>query len=155
MRPSGNHIILRATNIDEHHRGVIMAEEPPPSLLPIQRTPARSNGIAPLNEGDSAVMEALRRVLIEHGAIDRFGITLLHSHFDLDEDEALLEESDAEQRLTTIRPHKGLLPDGFVETAWRFSPASSGPQAFLGCRGEWYWDYSTNPPTYRYRHWGA
>jgi hypothetical protein len=113
---------------------------------------ASDNDIKPLNEGDRDVMEALREVLIKHNAIDRFGITLLHEHFQIGEDEILLETNHRADRSMTIRPHKGT-PEGTIETAWRFTRERSGPVGFLRCRGEWYWDHSTTPPTYSYRHW--
>ncbi|WP_146992459.1 hypothetical protein [Bradyrhizobium macuxiense] len=105
--------------------------------------------VVPLNESDGAVFEALRNVLIKHDATDRFGITLLHSHFPLDNDETLLESTDDVNRVIQIAPHRGALPKDAVETAWRFTKASAAPIAMQAC--EWYWDYSTNPPTQRHR----
>lgn len=132
-----------------------MADESYQALLPVKSASTEAAEIKPLNESDREVMEALREVLLKHNATDRFGITLIHSHFATDEDEMLLETNDSTTRTITIRPHKGHLPDGTVETAWRFAKTRPGPIGMLGCRGEWYWDHSTNPPTYRYRHWAS
>jgi hypothetical protein len=132
-----------------------MADESYQALLPVKSASTEAAEIKPLNEGDREVMEALREVLLKHNATDRFGITLIHSHFATDDDETLLETSDSANRTMTIRPHKGRLPDGTIETAWRFAKTRLGPIGMLGCRGEWYWDHSTNPPTYRYRHWAS
>ena len=130
-----------------------MADEAYQALLQIKSTSPESAEIKPLNESDREVMEALREVLLKHDAIERFGITLLHNHFPTGEDETLIETSDSANRTMTIRPHKGKLPDGTVETAWRFARTRPGAVGMLACRGEWYLDHSTNPPTYRYRHW--
>lgn len=42
----------------------------------------------------------------KHNCIDRFGVALLHKHFDLQEDEVLLETTDVDGREQWIRPIK-------------------------------------------------
>ena len=52
--------------------------------------------IDPLNVGDHKCMEELRDVLEKHGKLSRFGITLLHRHFDLSDGEILVEYTDTD-----------------------------------------------------------
>ena len=75
----------------------------------------------PLSESDLPMVREIADVLRRHGAISRFGLTLLHQHFDTDTDEALVESTNVAMRTQTIQPCKkselGELP--LVETAWR------------------------------------
>jgi hypothetical protein len=105
-----------------------------------------------LTEDDRAILTALRTVLVEHKATERFGVTLLHEHFPLTSGERLIETVDVDTRTLTIRPTSEINPNDTVDTAWRFSSDSTLPIAIGGCRWESEWDYSTQPPTHRYVH---
>lgn len=62
--------------------------------------------VKPLNEQDKPLMDELYQVLKKHNALERFGITLLHEHFPMAEDEVLIETTDVENRtqiLTTVK----------------------------------------------------
>lgn len=48
----------------------------------------------------------LRDVLKKHNALDRFGITLLHKHFDVADDEIMLETTDVGNRTLHMQPIK-------------------------------------------------
>jgi len=79
--------------------------------------------IEPLGPSDSACLEEIRDVLVRHSAIERFGITLLHDHFDVALDEVLVESCDPENRVLTVTPARigGVSDEGrLVETNWRF-----------------------------------
>lgn len=92
--------------------------------------------IEPLGSADADCLEEIRQVLVRHGAIERFGITLLHDHFNVAADEILLETCDPERRVLTATPGRiGGPCDGgrFVETNWRFGP-NGGALASLVCR---------------------
>lgn len=80
-------------------------------------------------ERDGALFEELREVLSKHGALARFGVTLLHRHFELAPDERLVETCDAPTRTLTLRPFKGELPpdSALMETNWRFDPTGKSP----------------------------
>jgi hypothetical protein len=71
---------------------------------------------------DEKLFDELRAVLEKHGAIARFGITLLHKHFDVADDEVLVEVCDRESRtlLTRPLPATGLSATNVIETNWRF-----------------------------------
>lgn len=60
--------------------------------------------VEPLNDADAACLAEVREVLAHHGRLQRFGIALLHSHFELAPDEVLLESSDEQERTLTLRP---------------------------------------------------
>ena len=77
-------------------------------------------------EKDQALFDEIKLVLAKHGALHRFGVTLLHKHFDVYEGERMVESCDAETRTLTIRPVTVPLgPDeSYVETNWRFDTNS-------------------------------
>lgn len=55
---------------------------------------------------DYACFRDLRDVLKKHNALERFGITLIHRHFDIADDEMLVEFTDIEKRELLIKPVK-------------------------------------------------
>ena len=62
--------------------------------------------VEPLNDADAECLADIRNVLREHGKLERFGITLLHSHFEVSEDEIMLESCDSQRRRLTTAPVK-------------------------------------------------
>ena len=80
------------------------------------------NVVQPISSQDEACMAELRDVLKRHDRMDRFGLCLLHSHFDIGDDEILLETCDDETRTLTIRPVKKseLDHDDLIFTNWSF-----------------------------------
>lgn len=88
------------------------------------------NDIAPMNDADMPCINELREVLKKHGALDRFGITLLHKHFDVEADEVLVERTDESTKVQTIKPYKKAGLDTCIQqTAWRLSD----DVAVMGC----------------------
>src|SRR5437773_800453 len=77
--------------------------------------------VEPVSEKDQVCIQAIREVLEKHGALRRFGITLLHEHFTIAEDEVMMEFVDKEARTLTTRPVKAAdyLANTSVETVWR------------------------------------
>jgi hypothetical protein len=63
--------------------------------------------------------------------LDRFGVTLLHRHFPIGEDEVLIETCDDEKRTLTmeVAPKAILGNTGIKATAWRLSD----DEIMLGC----------------------
>lgn len=87
--------------------------------------------VEPLNENDRACFRDVREVLARHGLLSRFGLTLLHQHFPVGPDEALLETFDADARTLNIRPvPKAELPPS-IETQWQLVDG----EALLVCHG--------------------
>lgn len=76
---------------------------------------------------DHECLAELRDVLAKHGKLERFGLTLLHSHFPVAADEVLVETCDSEARELTIRPAKQSDYDqsDLVETSWRLSDGAT------------------------------
>jgi hypothetical protein len=74
-----------------------------------------------LGPSDSALIGEIVDVLKRYDALDRFGLTLLHQHFPISDDEVLVENVDTEHRTQSIHPMKkedlSSLP--YTETSWR------------------------------------
>ena len=71
---------------------------------------------------DQPIFDEIKAVLERHNAQSRFGVCLLHRHFDVNEGEMLLEECDAENRTLTIQPVNMRQRSDltYIETNWRF-----------------------------------
>lgn len=80
-------------------------------------------------ERDGALFKELREVLFKHDAAARFGISLLHRHFDMKSYERLVETCDVSTRTLTLRPISGELPAdaALMQTNWRFDPTGQSP----------------------------
>ena len=72
---------------------------------------------------DEACFREVRDVLRRHDALDRFGLTLIHSHFPVAEDEILLEETDTRARTQTVRTVKRdeVVDADVTVTNWRLT----------------------------------
>lgn len=62
--------------------------------------------VRPIDDSDAACLEEIRLVLQKHECLSRFGVSLLHSHFELNEDEMMLETTDLDRREHLVRPVK-------------------------------------------------
>ena len=62
--------------------------------------------VAPFSDKDEECFREIRDVLKRYNALDRFGLTLIHHHFDVGEDEVMMEYTDAENRVQTVKPVK-------------------------------------------------
>ena len=77
--------------------------------------------VEPLSEKDDPCIRDIVDVLRRHDALTRFGITLLHKHFDTGEHEVFVESCDPNTRTLTMQP----FPEEEVRqlpskgTAWR------------------------------------
>jgi hypothetical protein len=77
--------------------------------------------VEPWRESDQVLFDELHAVLEKHRAASRFGITLLHKHFPVFENEVLVESCDHETRTLTTRPRpKSGVSARVIETNWRF-----------------------------------
>ncbi|NUT46180.1 MAG: hypothetical protein HOV94_02500 [Saccharothrix sp.] len=75
--------------------------------------------VRPVGDRDRECIAELRSVLEKHQALGRFGITLLHQHFDLAPDEVLVEVVDVENRVLVSAPQVVSGVGSAVETSWR------------------------------------
>jgi hypothetical protein len=81
-------------------------------LNPLQWSSLKDiDDVRPIDDSDAVCLEEVRLVLAKHGNLDRFGIALLHSHFQVAEDEMMLETTDAEHREHRVRPIKKSFPE--------------------------------------------
>lgn len=90
--------------------------------------------VEPISEADRATLDAIKAVLIERGAVDRFGVHLVHKHFDIADDEIVMEYTDEEARtqFTQVEKYAEAFARGRpLETQWRFNRET----ASMGCVG--------------------
>ncbi|QEG43448.1 hypothetical protein [Roseimaritima ulvae] len=88
----------------------------------------------PISDADYDVLQELREVLIRHNYEERFGVCLLHKHFDIEDGEMALERSDHEKRVSVIEVvPEDSDPDAW-ETAWAFSREVPDIKAGRNCR---------------------
>jgi hypothetical protein len=105
------------------------------SVAPVQwaKLPNMDTMNHDLDETDQSCLSAIREVLSKFGKLDRFGVMLLHKHFDISDHECLLEEVDLNQRTLTIRPvpKEDLGPT--VQTQWSLAHNSPLQWCKLHC----------------------
>jgi hypothetical protein len=90
--------------------------------------------VQPITDEEKDCLIEIRDILKKHDKLERFGVTLLHKHFEIAEDEILLEDTDEKTRTQTIRPVKrqDVLDKGdqVLETCWSLSDGA----VFMACR---------------------
>lgn len=77
------------------------------------------NDVEPVTGKDDAIFEEIRETLTRHGALTRFGVTLLHQHFEMADNEVLVEHIDVDNRILTNRPFAVEQFGNAIETSWR------------------------------------
>ena len=84
-----------------------------------------------LDSSDFICLTEVADVLRRHGKEWRFGVNLLHSHFEMSDNEVLVETSDPVDQSLWIRPvpKTAVAAEDVVETAWCL--ATGAPQ--MGC----------------------
>lgn len=90
----------------------------------------------PLNDADMGCLREIRDVLVKHNRLNRFGVNLLHQHFDLESDECLVEFCDPEKRTLTVQPVKqaDLIGKTAVGTNWRMDSGEAILECVQICR---------------------
>lgn len=92
-----------------------------------------------IGETDRKVLEEIREVLARHDQMDRFGVCLLHKHFDLTENEIAVEYTDIEKRTSTIIVEpKDASTGRVIQTNWRFR--KDGSQNVTVCELKCHYD---------------
>lgn len=81
---------------------------------------------------DDGLFRELANVLKRYGAEDRFGIALLHKHFDLHPDETLVEYTNEESRVqkTVVEKVADVDKSQTIETVWSVKDG----QVFMRCQ---------------------
>lgn len=92
--------------------------------------------VAPLSDADQSCLAEIRAVLAKYGALQRFGVTLLHEHFEITDEEILVETIDVETRTLTSRPEKIVDLGNYnsVETSWRLDDDIAVARCTSACR---------------------
>lgn len=93
--------------------------------------------IGKISPEDHECLEEIRNVLARHHRLEKFGIALLHHHFDLDETEILVESVDPHARTLSAKvvPRAQVDLLNSIETLWRFGPIEGEILAMTGCPG--------------------
>lgn len=89
--------------------------------------------VEPLNEGDNECLAEISKVLTKYNKRSKFGLALLHKHFPMSDDEQLVEFTDADTRVLTIKPVKDLEPGRTIQTIWELGEVSEDNKVRLGC----------------------
>ena len=85
--------------------------------------------VRPVDAQDYVVLEEIRQVLAKHGSMERFGICLLHRHFDVAPGEVAVEYTDTASRISTVRVEQHGPEGDYLQTMWRFGPGPEGVRA--------------------------
>lgn len=85
-----------------------------------------------LSENDDQCLKQLQAVIEKYNLTSKFGVALLHKHFDIENDEVLLETNDPKLRTLTTRPIRIKEGDSqnYATTIWRFSDGNRYGCAF-------------------------
>ncbi len=91
--------------------------------------------VRPISDEDSLCLEEIRQVLKKHNALSRFGINLLHTHFNLDDDEIMMETTDVKNREYLVRPVKKswLKENGIEASTTVIGFDENGYEQICGC----------------------
>lgn len=60
--------------------------------------------VRPIDNSDEPCLIEIQAVLKKHGFLDRFGVALLHNHFELSDEEIMMETTDLATRQHLVRP---------------------------------------------------
>jgi hypothetical protein len=80
------------------------------------------NQVTPFGTSNDECLNEIRLVLEKHGRTDRFGVALLHRHFEMVDDEILVENVDVAERTLVTKPVKSgeVMQERLKPTVWRF-----------------------------------
>jgi len=87
------------------------------------------DNLPPFGASDLDCLREMQEVLARHGKSHIFGVNLLHKHFDLPEDEIMLERQDHTARTLQSEPIKlsELERIPHMVTGWRFDSGDIRP----------------------------
>lgn len=90
----------------------------------VQYKVVTDGSVVPMSDHDHKVLSEIKKILVEHGCEERFGVSLLTSDFNLKTNEDIIEFSDEETRTSTwhVVPSDAevLSMDGVLKTNWHF-----------------------------------
>lgn len=78
--------------------------------------------VRPIDDADRACLDEIRGVVERHGKVNRYGVALLHQHFELREGEVLVEHCDLDARTLSTAPQAATseVLERYIPTIWRF-----------------------------------
>jgi hypothetical protein len=78
--------------------------------------------VATIDSREEACLQELQTVIEKHGMEMKLGVALLHKHFDINEDQMLVETNSRRRGELVTRPvsTKDVDPNQLVTTIWRF-----------------------------------
>ncbi len=94
-----------------------------------------------ISDEDRRIMSEVREVLERNNALNRFGVVLLHSHFDLADGELLVESVDTTTRtLQTVVVSRSAAAeaDELVPTSWRLDGSEPVPLSYCWRSGDYH-----------------
>lgn len=93
------------------------------------------SAVQSLQADDLACFRELRDVLLRYDALERFGISLIHRHFAIADDEELMEYTDVVQRTLTVKPVKKSDIDWnhTTITSWKLTEDEEVARIGCGC----------------------
>lgn len=128
--PMSERYKLHAAELDELRRRSSPESPPENSFSTVEDT-------SPIDASDMNCFAEIREVLAKHGKLERFGVSLLHKHFDLAPREVLLETTDSKGRSMTIQPAMIDSSDiNTIDTQWYLG--KSIPLSVVKCRTNWH-----------------
>ena len=106
------------------------------SVQPMQWKPIEDiSAVSPFSPEDAECFRELRDILQKYGALERFGISLIHRHFDVEADEEMVEFTDHKNRTLTVKPVKKSDIDweSTTITNWKFTQGDEVVAAVCVC----------------------
>ena len=93
---------------------------------------------------DDPCIAEIKAVLKRHGLDKKYGLTLLHKHFDLAADEIMIEHTDLANRTLVSRPEKAdAFPEAnLMEVTWSLDSDT----LMAGCIWKCFYTSGANPP---------
>lgn len=85
-----------------------------------------------VTDSDIECMKEIEKTLNKYNCSSKFGVALLHKHFNLEDDEIFVETYDPASRTLTARPAKrsSLVENEYTETIWKLD---NGIKAIKSC----------------------
>jgi hypothetical protein len=98
----------------------------------------------PRTTADDACIAEVKAVLKRHRLDGKYGLTLMHKHFDLGPDEIMVEHTDLATRTLTSRPEKlgSIASKKLIEVTWSLDD----DVLMAGCVWKCYVDSNATPP---------
>src|SRR4051812_34758293 len=92
---------------------------------------------------DDACIAEIKAVLKRHDLDKKYGLTLLHKHFDLEPGEIMVEHTDVASRTLTSRPAPAADFDdaNLVEVTWSLD----SDHVLSICAQRCFWNYNSSP----------